>query len=424
MFHDGAYETAKQLEFRTPEENGEQDGSGNQNTPNWEEVFSSAANQFDASRWRQLLPKIYSRYGVQASLINPGGNPHLSLFIRAEGEDKRLLIVDQNISEESLHERLDNVLNKKIEEMSKKYAVTFTSDNDAIRLDQKENPIRCRRPRLDELFAFESALEESFPSHLSDDGTKGTRVFFLRERLFEKGGAMFIYNTRAGQPGLLIDSILGERRLPLTEEDTNNPEAVTLEFVLLHELTHNGQRKLGWEKAENTDKFSRELGWLPVERSVDGKSETTWLMETKDGRLLSFSRTLNQWIVCNRKGEPTDDKGLVTTENSAQRLTGAQARTLAKITPPTLYFSNPREMDAEVTTTFRVSKGDRARLLRDYPTLYQRAKANDQLEINLVYGLDGNGLPKLIRDPDGRLVERTDKNMHKIDDFERKANKK
>jgi hypothetical protein len=69
---------------------------------------------------------------------------------------------------------------------------------------------------------------------------------------------------------------------------------------------------------------------------------------------------------------------------------------------------------------YRLSAGDRHRLLEKKPQLYWAVKEHDQAEINKIYGQDESGRAKLIRGVDGFLVSNNSTNEASIAKLEGK----
>ena len=76
----------------------------------------------------------------------------------------------------------------------------------------------------------------------------------------------------------------------------------------------------------------------------------------------------------------------------------------AAVKPISTYFDTPLEMMAESMAHLRDSAQSRRELLENNATLYFESKREDQLDINVTYGLNKLGEPNYIRDLDGHLI--------------------
>jgi hypothetical protein len=91
----------------------------------------------------------------------------------------------------------------------------------------------------------------------------------------------------------------------------------------------------------------------------------------------------------------------------------------AAVRPPTFYFDNPLEMAAEGMAMLKEGASSRKELLIKTPVFYKFIKEQDQIDINLAFGLDTNGKAKLIRQPDGKLTANNEAAQKIILEFEK-----
>lgn len=236
--------------------------------------------------------------------------------------------------------------------------------------------VMVRSPKLRELYALEFALNHSAPSHLIGKSGRGVHVHFLKQRRAFTVIAEWGYD-RDNQPAIFIEPGY-----------YNTVKGKHLELVLIHELAHNAEVRMGMDSHDPRSwKLASRLGWLPFSNGETG--EEGWLMCSSEGsdcfyKLGAFS---GLWVRCNRSGQPLSDEGhVVERQVDARRLTASQMMEVAQIKPATNYFSNPMEMFAEGMMLLRASRRHRQLLLSTNPALYELLKEQDQAEIDASFG--------------------------------------
>ncbi|MCC7531518.1 MAG: hypothetical protein IT342_23650 [Candidatus Melainabacteria bacterium] len=80
---------------------------------------------------------------------------------------------------------------------------------------------------------------------------------------------------------------------------------------------------------------------------------------------------------------------------------------IALVKPSTGYFGNPKDEFAEAVMLYKMSEKTQLLLRDKNPKLYSIVQKFDQDELNLTYGLEPDGQPKVYRDRKGlvRKVE-------------------
>lgn len=373
---------------------------------------------------------LFKRYGVVASRRED----QLDFRLKVNGEDRLLFSVER--TEQGLSEadrQLKQLVETKQQEIEKKYGVAFSKEGEDVDKQWVRQPdgslakgetIKSRAPQFPELLGIEAALSRSEPSHIARDGKERIRFSFLTEP-FVKGEsssvlAYYLDKDPKGRPAVYFAPAASVGRL-VTEKDIEkwgSPEEYSIESLLVHELAHNSQRRLDWDNEKNLEQFSNKMGWYPYED--DKTHETIWLIKTRGNDFYRFDPEKEDWIRCNKKGQFVDGAGKIVAEmNDAARATTQAVRAEAEVRPPTDYFDNAVEMHAEAMMLFRVNNKRRAFLLIESPHLYSFVKEQDQLDVNKAYGVDQQGKPRMIRNPDGFLVANSPENRRLVEDFER-----
>lgn len=289
----------------------------------------------------------------------------------------------------------------------------------------KDGPmVKCRNPRLAELYGLEEAFEKSKPSHMTADGKNGIKVYFLRENIYEPPDnrlADFSDEDKHGRARIYIYPELDGNTAGYSQADASRRNArvpYSFEATIIHELGHNSQFKRGWSSAETGPIWAHQLGWVPY-TSAD-KKESGYLIQARDGSLYkSHPDDGSKWIQCNNAGEPLDHNGhRVDKVEDANQIDSDTMRNRALIRPVTEYFTNPLEECAEGIMFYRMGKGYREQLWRESPALYKAVKKIDTEEIVGAYGKDESEQAKFIRSPEGYVVPNTPANRKRVEQFE------
>lgn len=353
--------------------------------------------------------------GVVNYVLKAGGKEYL--LTKSEPTDEGFKKAEAHIRK---------LASDKAQALEKQYNVHFSQEGELVerswRKGRDGNLVRgdmvaARAPRLDELMGIERALPKSYPSITKGDSLT---FYFLNSEYWEGGGksAYFIHADKNNKPAIYFHPGIIESTVA-TEADTAPPGKNSFEYLITHELAHNGQHKNKFQIMENNlDK----LGWT---KAIDRNTrETVFLLKGNDGHLYRRATIYSDgdvWLRCNKNAEPINEEGNVVPENKAAALLNFSMRERALVTPGTSYFTNPYEAHADGLAIFRLNEQRRAKLLNESPKMYETIKHLDEEEIARIYGRDAKGQPKYIRAPDGFLVERTPINVVMVNDFERKV---
>ncbi|MBS2009175.1 MAG: hypothetical protein JST01_19130 [Cyanobacteria bacterium SZAS TMP-1] len=328
---------------------------------------------------------------------------------------------------------------KEKQNLSDRYNISFAAEGEFVgnlRADAYSKPgaeiVTAREPELYELEGMKAALEKSVPGNLGQDNATGVKFYFLNGKLIQSLNPMATFQPdKNGKSSVYVwpgmanldriteaDLTAAERSLAYT--DPRRPESVA--SAITHELGHNQFAKLGYNhpKPSNDgttdltvrgEKLFNQMGWRRRRDQADadynwflaGKSRddngqpATFMPSNSTGMMWQFER----WRL---DGGAVDKNGKVVPADKAQFLSTEEMAKEAQVPLPTSYFENPEEEYAESVKLFRLGEESRMALRDSSPMLYKIVEQNDQLEINLAYGVDGSGAVKMVRDIDGRLV--------------------
>jgi hypothetical protein len=388
----------------TPKPDGARAQERGEITANKNEVRDSV-NHTDAAAEAKAHAAIEKKYGVHV-VIKDGraeyhlqaGNKDTTLFTLPEGDIK------------DAEKYLAAEVQKREGALNARYGATFSSSTDTIPTVSANGDsgtetgryATCRPPRLDELVGVEAALAHCQPSDRSL-GNAGTKFYFLRDGQHyaenRAGGANYI---KGDPPKVFIDP--SEHINAPTEADRQSMHSPrSMEYDITHELTHNAQYRLGWDNAIDKNKkadghaqaetlessTAKEMGWV---RTTDGH----YYLMGKDGTFFQCNPSNpNQWFAF----KPDKHGTLQKVENS--QVNSQFVREHALVTPPTNYFSNPKEEMAECLTLYRLGSGYQEILARN-PVLFSLTQKIDQDDINKTYPPRGH-TPSVVRRSDGTL---------------------
>lgn len=308
----------------------------------------------------------------------------------------------QLTSEAELKERSEELKRKgeeKLAALERKFAVTVSRNqtikyaaNHGAKPDQ-ERTIDVRQPTFGETLALEYALKRSLPSA----GSK-TELQFLFPLQSSLNGALAEWELSAkNKPTVVVEPTASDR---------------PLEYVLLHELSHHSQYRMGLNPLAPFDwKMTNSLGWRTYTNPLTG--ETDWAIATTTGLLYKYSNAMRRWISCNKAGQPVDCIGSrVAHQRDADHMTTKEIAAIAKVRPCTAYMNNPLEVMAEGLAMYRMSEHHRSILLKKSPELYEIIKDFDQKLIAKHYGAG------MMRSVNGLVVGFNDKAVSNVREFE------
>ena len=254
-----------------------------------------------------------------------------------------------------------------------------------------------------DLRELESALRHSEPSQLDKRGRTGIPVYFLatNKALGTLGDWELSEN---GKPSIFVEPAQAHER--------------PLEEVLIHELAHNAEFRMGFDPANpGSWRIARQIGWHWAFNAQTG--EGAWMLRSAENCQwwYSYDSLRGKWFRCNKNATPLDSDGeKVRRRCEAFFASNAEVRALAAVTPPSDYFTNPMEMFAEAIRLFRTSAATRRSLYACNPQLYELVRDQDQREIDKAFG---KGL--YIRTASGVLTKATSQSLSALQSFEKDA---
>lgn len=371
--------------------------------------------------------------GLFTYIIHAGGEPH-KLFNTPSTEDG--LKAAQSL--------LDRVIADKIAEMAKEpLRAAFAVENELVESQKvilktnaaaETKTILARRPRLDELYGVEAALKRSRPSHMAPGNKMGVKFYFLREPLYKEEIGYAYYTTDKDSLKAIYVTPGATDKIRATEADapiwalpsrfTPGHYFDTIESLILHELAHNHQERMGWEQEGSSilQKMTDDFGFV---KTVDADNVRLFLIKVKTDKadigsvipasaplppegsasaataaaptgpaydLYRVERPVNsekgkRWLRVNDKLQYLDENGQVVDKaDKAKSLTNSQVRQSALIQMPSDYFDTPIEVFAEGMRMYRMGGDARAALDKDAPFVAKIVKEQDQAEINLASG--------------------------------------
>lgn len=367
---------------------------------------------------------ISRQYGVKLSYRDGQIEYHLNV----NGQDKVLFktsATDQGLM--TADSKLQQLINEKQRQLSNVFHVSFSRDNQRVIYKNdadKTTEVGTRQPRLDELYGIEAALNKSCPSNFVNNQGEGIKFNFLKNPTNDMSNGAFVaydqYNTNAVYilpPGEPFAATEKDRDVwnKTHSRDDQMEEAGSLQGLLVHELVHNMQTKLGWYDSsyERANQIAQKFGWRPIPNEPG-----EFMIQDRQGLLYRAyipSTTLrpHTWYRCDERGKPLDCWGKPTDKEHALKVSGEAMMAQAKVKPVSDYYPNPFEMFAEGVTHFRLGSRTRRDLMAKSPTFYQVIKDEDQAEIDAHFGKG-----KKIRMPDGSLADDNKANRAVINNFE------
>jgi len=363
--------------------------------------------------------------------VSSDGNNELTYSISVGGKDQRLFSTADSADGLRLADaKIEQLTREQRSILTSKYKVRFSSDGESVEGQvsfdaqgkvQHGDMVYARAPSLLELANLQGALERGRPSQLlPNDNHQGLKFYFLKSPLRKDGedaAATHVAHDKDGKAAIYVGPDgLGESLIIKGDKQVFSGRVD--EHVVLHELAHNSQARLGWLKEKQFLIYSQALGFDPF---VSPEGETIFALRSKSGGLYRVDPESLEWRAINDKGHYIDKDGNKTDQAGAKMLDAGQMRQEALVRPATYYFSNPLEMAAESLALFKEGKGERRKLLQDCPDLYRFTKEQDQKDINQSYGKTPDGKPLYIRLPDGRLSLSNIQAEKLIADFEKTA---
>lgn len=293
--------------------------------------------------------------------------------------------------------QLEQMQRDKIKDLEKTFNVDINTSVGQVR-ETDENHFTTRLPTFDEMHALESALYRSQPDTLTGDSGEQLRINFVDEKDGERTGG---FHHRWSNEVTMVNF--------------SNFSTESQQKVIEHEIAHHGQSVTDDGDDHASDDYYSSLGYTRLD-----DDDETWAAQTKDNQLYTWDRDSGMFYRRNQEGDYLDERGRAVDDmEDAQQLTGDQMGERA-VTPHVHggYPSNPREMDAEAHAYLRHSAEYREQLYDTSRDMYFAVKERDQDQINTAYGVNEDGTPKWIREPNGTLVENTRANQQTVAEFE------
>lgn len=386
----------------------------------------SKAAQIDDQSERKQLEKARDEFALKHQILISQDTTGKQLTYTVRSGESNIDILTSENSREALataEKQIEQLTKAKENQLNADYKLRFSQENEevvgqvAIAPDGKISHgkmIYARAPYLSELYSIESVMERAVPSQLTKDGKEGVKFYFLKDSLYQDdqgATATYINSDKQNKPAVYVGKD-GIGTTLVKRGDQFEWQGGLDAHMVLHEFAHNSQIRLGLEEEKRLIQFSNGCGFAPFERP--GTNETIWALRSKDGKLYRHDKEIGSW-------QQIDDKGnlIKSANNKPETLDDIEMAKQAAVRPPTFYFDNPLEMAAEGMAMLKEGASSRKELLIKTPVFYKFIKEQDQIDINLAFGLDTNGKAKLIRQPDGKLTANNEAAQKIILEFEK-----
>lgn len=380
---------------------------------------------------RAMLHKAAIDNQVQVSQV--GDKTVLS--IQVAGKEREIFSTTESGIDSSRIARITaDLVEAKERQLQEKYKAFFAKGGEEavgkLSFNDEGQPVHgkmvlARAPHLAELYELERVLAQAAPSHLARNNKEGLKFYFLSESMYEPNfdnGAVATYTARDknNKPAVYFSDTMAA---VLKDSQSKDSQGMTWQggtdlHMLVHELAHNSQNRMGLDREKTLIAYSHGCGFYPF--NPPGSEATVWAIKSKDGALYRRDREVDAWVRINEKNETLDKDNKPVEPKLAQSYDDVQMRNNALVRPPTLYFDNAAEMGAEGMALFRESLDGRRELLRESPKFYEFIKAQDQRELDLAYGKN-HGRSNKVRLPDGSVVRNDGAARKRINDMEKEA---
>lgn len=327
---------------------------------------------------------------------------------------------------EEAHKKIEQLRQEKMAELTKAYGAKFSKDGETagkqIVYDKTTNnwvygtdDVKCRAPKMHELYGIEAALKVSQPS------AHGLKFYVMTTQIYKNFTEMGEYHAvpaggsdksvKPGDPAMFLNGSL-TLSYPSTESVAKNwmnknMRGISIENTVAHELVHHSQNRMNWadEKGKKAVTFGMEmaaqLGW--VTNQPPDRNTNKWFLLDKDGGTWKHENVGgNYWVRMKPNGSPLDSKGNPCPYEKIDRITNDDMVKIAKVRPASAYNDTPLEEFAEGMTAYR--DGQRAELWKNNRSIYNVVKAADQLEINKAHPPGKDKKPTHIRAVNGLIV--------------------
>ncbi len=303
------------------------------------------------------------------------------------------------------------------------HRASFSQNNEVVgkqsqwekgKLVETNHVILARKPKLNELYGIEAALNSSLPSNLAPGSKFGLKFYFLQEQLYKDSkdaAAYYVFKDKDGRAAIYATPGALDKLWP-TEADApswavkqrTSKDGVfydTIESLMMHELAHNHQGRMGWDDDDKKKQMAALTGFV-IFREADGS--TAFFIKVKVSNAATDGQSADtielyrleggvdhsagkRWLRVNESGEWLTENGLpAPTADAAKVLSNSQVKAAAVVSPASNYFDTPAEVQAEAMKLYRLGGASRRLLLLTAPALYRLAESEDQSEINQRFG--------------------------------------
>jgi hypothetical protein len=348
----------------------------------------------------------------------------------------------------------------KQKELATTYGIVFGApgekirDSDAVRNKKvvPGHPVIASRMPLSELLGIEAALKHSSPDLTLEAGSKPIKFSSSNKNQPENSSVEAEYVPPHDKQQPKITAFPKTELEPITSESSRYRFAVrqkleatwkaldpakykppaeilnhfalsSIQQIVEHELSHHAEHRIGWPDPTKSDKFAEAMGWIP-DPLLSSAEDHRYILRGKHGEY--YRRTNLPTLDGKLDWMGVDSKGMAIFSDNGKKLTfysGEQVAEQAEVKPSSDYFDSPLEMMAESMSRFRDGAQTRRELLEKSPSLYFESKREDQLDINLTYGVNKLGDPNYIRDLDGQLIPTQPETLKTIAMFEERVQK-
>lgn len=345
--------------------------------------------------------KLADKHQLDLEAVKTDGKTEWVFSAKINGDKHIVLKTDEAPAQ--VDKDLLSVQDKMVNGLEKTFGVKIARDGETVSIGsgKNERQVPVTTPTVGELVSLEQGLLRSAPDTETVSGKPLRLVIGDKDQDIGKNIVGFFVNEQV--------VIANSKNLSYMTE------------VAIHELHHVGQSEL-YAKPGAEVKYAEKLGWV--------RAGDSWLMRGKDGSFWQNTGKDDLWIRTDRDGNPADQNGKRVDNpvnpfdhgeknDRLQLKKTSEVREIAVVKPYSDYCGNPTEMGAALLTPFRDGHELRAKLYAVSADSYQIAKEVDQKQIDDEFGLDAKGEAKLIRSPDGILVDNTEENRRQIREFEK-----
>lgn len=338
------------------------------------------------------VERFEKKHGVEVKQLDGKFSFHL------RNSDRVLFHADANKQGLDREEKKLDALRDDLQgQLERKYKVTFAQAGEFIEKQRSSaeskqlgKDVHSRPAQYFELVGIAAALEKVGASAVTKDKTNGVKIYFPDDKLISELDSMATYQRdKNDRPSIYLyqnkieyatEEDLPQQLRNLAATDTERPE--TLEGALIHEYGHHQLDKLGLAEKQSKEALFNAMGWVYSEKMDE------WLLQGRskdqDGnpstyRFLS-SGLFSTWDRWSLDKGPINAQGQKVPAGEHQKLTEAQMRAEAAVTPFSWYFQNPEETYAEAFRYYKLNSASKEELKRVSPRLYELVDFNSKSE--------------------------------------------